>query len=100
VRDTVRRLLWALLVASLLAIGLAKLNAQDDEYQPIYYPGICHYLEPYGWWWYFYDCANDNTLTMETVTVTESGDFRVTDIRRIYLDGRMTHRLIVQPRGK
>jgi hypothetical protein len=70
-KETVRRLLWALLVASLLAIGLAKLNAQDDEeYQPVYYPGICHYLEPYGWWWYFYDCASDNNLTTTAPATT------------------------------
>lgn len=49
-----------LILAALIAIGLAcaVVNAGDNDIvvrDPM--QAFCETLEPYGWWWYFFDCG-------------------------------------------
>ena len=91
-----KRFLWAVLVAGILAWGFAALNAQEEgECDPgddcfvVYYPGLCHYLEPYSWWWYYWDCGNQEALVAESVEYTDTSRKRLrVRIDREYLDGR------------
>jgi hypothetical protein len=55
--NTPLRLLKAFLLAVVLAIVFGVIaSAQGDDDIPVQYPEICRHLEPYGWWWYFFDC--------------------------------------------
>lgn len=93
-----RRLLWGLVVASLLAIGIANLRAD----QPIYYPGICYYLEPYSYWWYAFYCDQEQTteLVAESITVQPVTDeIDSYDVHRRYRDGSERRFTVWVPRG-
>lgn len=56
----VRRLVYAFLFAVLLAVALGIANDLHASEVIIYAPkgpSICDSLEPYGWWWFFWNCG-------------------------------------------
>lgn len=89
------QILWAALVASLLAIGIARLSAEDcDQDDPnstcfyIYRPGLCQFLQPETYWWGFWGCEQMQS-ERETVHWHFQPDGRVfVEIVREYPDGR------------
>lgn len=95
------RLLKAFFVAVLLAcVLMAITEAQEsndcegpdpaEDCVVVYYPGICGYLTPYSYWWYFHDCANEATATSESVTYTFAPDGALTtEVTRTYADGTL-----------
>lgn len=94
IRSTTRRLLWAILIAALLALGIKAVNAQgrggDAETQIVYYfPGLCASLEPYSYWWYFWACDLAQPGLAESVTYHFESDGRVfVEIIRTYPSGQ------------
>lgn len=86
-----KRYLWAVLVACLLALVIGKLHARelDEDRLVIYYPGICDVLEPYTFWWGFFGCENRAGLVAETATYQFRPDGRViVEIVREFQDGQ------------
>jgi hypothetical protein len=92
-----KRFLWAVLVASMLALLIGKLNADEcDPDNPhstcfaVYQPGLCSLLEPWTYWWGFWGCENRTEgLTAETVTYHFLPDGRVlVEIIREYPGGQ------------
>lgn len=96
----------ALIVAMILGclFGLVvKVSAQDDdEGQPIYYPGICLVLERHSKWWIFWECERfDTELLSETVLVVEADGERTTHVERVRENGsidRFTRRQRIKER--
>ena len=109
-KETVRRLLIALAVAACMALGIKELDAESDDCEGsdpgedcavVYYPGICGHLEPYSYWWFYFDCGNEATATSETSSYTLSSDgTRTTEITRTYADGSVIQLVLEQPAGR
>lgn len=104
-----RRYLQALLLAVLLGCLFGVLNSQASECDPddpnstcfvVYWPGMCSYMEPYSYWWYFWACNERMDLVAETVTYHElpHGRFLV-EILREYPGGERAT-LIRELRGR
>lgn len=69
---TLRRFIYAFLLAVILAVILSIANdvhaattkptkpitTQDDIVVEPTDISPCKLLEPYGWWWFFFDCAS------------------------------------------
>lgn len=60
------RLLKAFLVAVILGSVFAAIARAESKQKPkdpgtqtvvVIEPSVCMFLEPYGWWWYFWDCG-------------------------------------------
>jgi hypothetical protein len=82
-----KRFLWAVLVASMLALLIGRVKANEASFV-IYYPGICDVLEPYTYWWGFWGCEGRTDATTETVTYHFLPDGRVlVEIIREYPGG-------------
>lgn len=74
----VKRYLWAVLVACILALVIGKLNASDGRDTStnfvLWYPGICDTLEPYTYWWGFFGCEHRVGLTRRPLVFTGKGN--------------------------
>ena len=93
----------AVVVESALSASVATgliVSAQDeyacDDNDPesceavIYYPGLCQQVEPYGYWYYFWNCheRDGETLAAETATIETAPDGQLTTtVERTYRTG-------------
>lgn len=75
----VRRYLWAVLFAAVLASVFHRLKADEcDPNDPnatcfvVYRPGMCAFLEP-GTWWYEFWCSGQNAEASATAAAVEEG---------------------------
>jgi hypothetical protein len=97
-----RRLVVAFLLAVILGFAVAKVQGDDGEII-VYYPGICSYLEKYGYWYYFFAChLEENGLQSQEVTQTLDSDGTLTtDITRTHKDGSVSWiRRVQRQKGK
>ena len=100
-----KAILFALLLGCLLGVWQSRARAEDcDSDDPnstcfyVYYAGLCSHMEPYSYWWYFWNCGQMQTEgmtaeasqpTRETVTYRFQPDGRVfVDILREYPGGQ------------
>lgn len=92
-----RRYLWAVLVAAILASVIHRLSADIVVWRP----GICAYLEPYSYWWYAFYCDQEENAELEAEAITVQP---VTDeldsyhVQRRYRDGSERRFTVLVPR--
>lgn len=97
--------------AALTSVTMTDDCDPNDEFSTcfvVYYPGLCHFLEPWSYWWYFWDCYSQMqteavaSLEEETVTLRRFGrDHLRVQIERRFSDGTVQHveRLVRRPHG-
>lgn len=110
IRRLFRWICAVLILAALLVLSHRVFAAPQDDCDTqspgedcavVYWPGICHWLEPYSYWWYAFYCDEEEAgVTAEsvgTMPLTDRQD--LVHVRREYVDGSVREFWFIAPHG-